>query len=214
MRCRLVASLLVASLSRAGWAADADGGPAAAPTAPDAPPADAAPPPVVAPLVVEPSPPAAPPTAPVVLAPPPVVPPLPPMGVVVEPLAPPRAATGVGPLVAGALTMFVPFVVGCGLWSTNDDALERAGTTVMVAGFAAAPWVSHGLARRWKRGAAFGAVSAAFSAATLVAMDAKDPFYAPFANRQRVPFGVFLTGAMFAGAIGVLDSFLTAGEAP
>ena len=65
----------------------------------------------------------------------------------------------------------------------------------MAAGFAAAPWVSHGLQRRWRRAAVFGGISLATSAATLAAMEAKDPFYAPYASRQRVPFGVLLTSA-------------------
>jgi hypothetical protein len=131
--------------------------------------------------------------------------------VLVEPLAPATPPNGAGPLVAGVLTAFVPFVVGCALWSNSDRGdLENAGTYVMAAGFAAAPWVSHGLQRRWKRAAVFGSVSAATSAATLIAMEAKDPFYAPYANRQRVAFGMLLTSAMFASAIGVLDSFRTA----
>jgi hypothetical protein len=143
------------------------------------------------------------------LAPPPAPAP-PPTAVLVEPLAPPRAQGSVGPLVAGVLTAFVPFVVGCALWSNSDRGdLENAGTYVMAAGFAAAPWVSHGLQRRWKRATVFGSVSAATSAATLIAMEAKDPFYAPYANKQRVAFGVFLTLAMFSSAVGVLDSFLT-----
>ena len=126
-----------------------------------------------------------------------------------------RAPTGASravrrPACRGVLTAFVPFVVGCGLWSSNDGKLENVGTYVMAAGFAAAPWVSHGLQRRWKRAAVFGGVSVATSAATLIAMEAKDPFYAPYANHQRVAFGVFLTSAMFAAALGVFDSFLTA----
>jgi hypothetical protein len=133
----------------------------------------------------------------------------PPTTVVLEPPPPPG---GAGPLVAGALTAFVPFAVGCAMWSSGSDGLEKAGTTVMAAGFAAAPWVSHGLQGRWKRAAVFGSVSVATSAATLIAMEAKDPFYAPYANHQRVAFGVFLTSALFAAALGVFDSFLIAPE--
>ena len=198
MNRRLVATLLVMGVARAGHADEpvaADPTPPPADTTP--PPADATPPPLV---------PVAPPSVePPVVAPPTVL--------LVEPLpaAPPPPPSGAGPLVAGVLTAFVPFVVGCALWSNSDRGdLEKAGTYVMVTGFAAAPWVSHGLQGRWKRGAAFGAVSAALSAATLVAMDEKDPFYAPYANRQRVPFGMLLTASMFSAAIGVLDSFLAA----
>jgi len=133
-----------------------------------------------------------------------------PAAFLVEPLAPAREPGSGAPLVAGALTAFVPFVVGCALWSQGDRGdLEKAGTFVMAAGFAAAPWVSHGLQRRWRRAAIFGAVSAATSAATLIVMEATDPFYAPHLNRQRVAFGTLLTSAMFASAIGVLDSFLS-----
>src|SRR5579863_9372157 len=109
-----------------------------------------------------------------------------------EPVSPTGAPSGAAPLVAGALTAFVPFVVGCGLWSSNGGSVEKAGTIVMASGFAAAPWVSHGLQRRWKRAAIFGSIAAANSAALLIAMEAKDPFYAPYANRQRLAFGVFL----------------------
>jgi hypothetical protein len=130
--------------------------------------------------------------------------------ILAEPLGPAREPSGGAPLVAGVLTAFVPFVVGCALWSQSDRAdLEKAGTVVMEAGFAAAPWVSHGLQRRWRRAAVFGAVSAATSAATLVVMEATDPFYAPHLNRQRVAFGTLLTSSMFASVIGVLDSFLS-----
>ncbi|HEV3031580.1 MAG TPA: hypothetical protein VG319_08035, partial [Polyangia bacterium] len=130
--------------------------------------------------------------------------------ILVEPLGPARAPSGGAPLVAGVLTAFVPFVVGCALWSQSDRTdLETAGTVIMAAGFAAAPWVSHGLQRRWRRATVFGAVSAATSAATLIVMEATDPFYAPHLNRQRVAFGTLLTSAMFASAIGVFDSFFS-----
>jgi len=120
-----------------------------------------------------------------------------------------RPSGGVGAPLAGAVTAVAPFVVGCALWanSTRPD-LERAGTYVMAAGFAAAPWVSHGLQGRWRRAAVFGALATATSAATLVAMDVKDPFNPQYVNRQRVPFGILLTSAMFTSIIGVFDSFL------
>jgi hypothetical protein len=139
-----------------------------------------------------------------------------PAAIAVEPVPPAGAPSGAAPVAAGALTAFVPFVVGCALWSSRSGTVEKAGTVVMTSGFAAAPWVSHALQRRWRRAAVFGSISAATSAATLIAMQAKDPFYAPYANRQRVAFGVFLTSALFASAVGVLDSFLSApaGDAP
>jgi hypothetical protein len=126
-----------------------------------------------------------------------------------EPEAEPRAGGGVGAPLAGALTAVVPFVAGCALWSSGTRPnLEKAGTYVMVTGFAAAPWVSHGLQRRWRRAAVFGTLATATAAATIVAMDVKDPFNPLYVNRQRVPFGMLLTSAMFASIIGVFDSFL------
>jgi hypothetical protein len=133
-----------------------------------------------------------------------------PLPLVVEAAPAPRETRAAIAPLAGTLTMLVPFAVGCALWSnsTRDD-FQKAGTVVMAAGFAAAPIVSHGLAGSWRRAAAFGSVSVATSAATLVAMELKDPFYPPFTNRQRVPFGMLLTSSLFAAAVGVFDSFRT-----
>jgi hypothetical protein len=141
-------------------------------------------------------------------APPAAIDPVPPAAAITTTPAPADARAALAPL-AGTLTLLVPFAVGCALWSNGaSERSQKAGTYVMATGFALAPVVSHGVAGRWRRAAAFGAVSAATSAATLVAMDLTDPFYAPYANRQRVPFGVLLTSAMFAAAIGVFDSFV------
>jgi len=139
------------------------------------------------------------------------LPPTPPPPLVVEAAPAPRATRDAIAPIAGTLTMLVPFAVGCALWSNGtSDELQKAGTYVMAAGFAAAPIVSHGVAGRWRRAAAFGSVSVATSAGALVAMELKDPFYPPFTNRQRVPFGMLLTSSLFAAAVGVFDSFLTA----
>jgi hypothetical protein len=191
MKRRLVSTLLVLGVARAALGAE----PELAPIAPV---------------------PAVPPQAP--LAPPPPAPIVAPPAAIIAPLAPApeHAPGGALPLVAGTLTALVPFVVGASLWSSNEISLEKAGTVFMVGGFAAAPWVSHGLARRWKRAAIFGSLSAAAAAATIITMEAKDPFVARYANRQRIAFGVFLTSAMAAAAVGLFDSFLSApaGEAP
>lgn len=196
MKWRLVAALLVSGVARAALAA-APPLQDAAPPVQDSPPLETAPPLL---RTAEPVPAAVPPRAPAPAA----------ATILVEPLAPARESTGGAPLVAGVLTAFVPFVVGCALWSQSDRAdLEQAGTFVIAAGFAAAPWVSHGLQRRWRRAAVFGGLSAATSAATLIVMEATDPFYAPHLNRQRVAFGTLLTSAMFASAIGVFDSFVS-----
>ena len=119
-----------------------------------------------------------------------------------------RAALGP---VAGALTAAAPFVAGCVLWGQNDHIeLQRTGTFVMLSGFALAPWVSHGLQGDWRRAAVFGALSTATAAATAAYMEYKDPFQPGYRNIERVPFGMLLTSALFASALGVVDSFLVA----
>jgi hypothetical protein len=160
-----------------------------------------------------PSPSPAPVSVPVPAAVPRAAPPSPAAVVVREPeptsTSTSTARAGVAAPLAGALTAVVPFIVGCALWSSSaNPERARVGTYVMATGFAAAPWVSHGLQRRWRRAGAFGALSAATSAATLVAMNAKDPFDPNYVNRQRVAFGMLLTSALFASVIGVVDSFL------
>jgi hypothetical protein len=212
---RWAATLLVLGVARA---ADAAEPPAAPPAA--APPADAAEPaaaaPAAAPAALAAEPAAEPPAvAPAALAAEPAAahPAAAPAALAAEPAAEPRRALRaahpvVAPL-AGAATAFVPFVVGCALWSSDGRPdLQAAGTYVMVAGFAAAPWVSHGVQGRWRRAAAFGSISAATSAATLIAMQVKDPFDPNYVNRQRVPFGILMSSALFAAAIGVIDSFV------
>lgn len=137
------------------------------------------------------------------LPPPPIEP------LISVPAPPPPEKKGDFAPVAGALTAFVPFVVGAAMWSADSNReLSNVGTYIMASGFAAAPWVAHGLHGRWKRAAAYGSISAALSAATLIAMEVKDPFIPEVKNRDRVPFGVLLTTAMFAGALGVIDSFV------
>ena len=141
----------------------------------------------------------------------------PPVSIVtVSPPPAPEAPSmgGVGAPLAGALALVVPFVAGSALWanSTRPD-LETAGMFTMAAGFAAAPWVSHGLQRRWRRAALFGSAATATSVATLVTMDIKDPFNPLIVNRKRVIFGVLLTSAMVVSIVGVFDSFVT-GERP
>jgi hypothetical protein len=139
--------------------------------------------------------------------------PPPPPVVLVQPLPPaPAPGSGVGPPLAGVATAVLPFVAGCVLWAENDRRdLQRTGTLLMTTGFAAAPWVSHGLQRNWRRAAIFGSISAALSAATVIAMAAEDPFNPDIKNKQRVAFGVLLTTAMFGAAVGVFESFRAAG---
>jgi len=115
---------------------------------------------------------------------------------------------------AGALTLFVPLVIGGALIAQDDDrALQRDAVRVMVAGFAAAPIVSHAVAGRWRRALVFGLASVATSAATLVAMSARDPFDPSIGNHKRLAFGFLFTASFFVGAGGVVDSFVV-GPAP
>ena len=115
---------------------------------------------------------------------------------------------------AGALTAFVPLVVGSALVAQDDNrALQRDGIRVMVAGFAAAPIVSQVIAGRWRRALVYGLASVATSAATLVAMSVRDPFDPTLKNRQRLAFGFLFTASFFIGAGGVVDSFVV-GPAP
>lgn len=116
--------------------------------------------------------------------------------------------------VAGALTLLVPLAVGGALIAHDSDrALQRDAIRVMVAGFAAAPLVSHAVAGRWRRALVFGLMSVATSAATLIAMSERDPFDPTLKNRQRLAFGFLFTASFFAGAGGVVDSFVV-GPAP
>jgi hypothetical protein len=137
--------------------------------------------------------------------------------VVIAPLTPSGSAPAVsdrravlGP-VAGAVTAAAPFVAGCVLWGQNDHrALQTTGTFVMLSGFALAPWVSHGVQGRWRRAAVFGSISTATAVATVLYMEHRDPFEPGYRNIERVPFGMLLTAALFASAVGVVDSFLVA----
>lgn len=126
---------------------------------------------------------------------------------------PPDGRAAAAP-VAGALTLIIPLLVGGALLAHDDDrALQRDAIRVMVAGFAAAPIVSHAVAGRWRRALVFGLVSAATSAATLVAMSERDPFDPSISNRKRLAFGFLFTASFFVGAGGVVDSFVV-GPAP
>ncbi|HET6281011.1 MAG TPA: hypothetical protein VFH73_08595 [Polyangia bacterium] len=112
--------------------------------------------------------------------------------------------------VAGSLTALVPLLVGSALLANDSSPhLQRDGVYVITVGFAAAPWVAHGINHRWRRALGFGLVSLATSAASLVAMEYRDPFDPSVANHERLPFGFLFTSAFFAAAVGVIDSFVT-----
>lgn len=118
----------------------------------------------------------------------------------------------VAPL-AGALTLIVPLIVGSVLVAQDDSPrVQNIGSTVMLAGFAAAPFVSHAIAGRWGRGLGFGGAALAVSAATWIVMAARDPYDPGLGNRKRLPFGFLLTASFFFGAGGVTDSFIVGPE--
>ena len=122
--------------------------------------------------------------------------------------SPPDEPRPVG-AVAGSLTALLPLIAGSLLVAQDDrPGRQRAGICIITAGFAAAPWVAHGVDRRWKRAVGFGLASLATSAATLASMAARDPFDPQLPNRQRLPFGILLTSAFFAATVGVIDSFI------
>ncbi len=112
--------------------------------------------------------------------------------------------------VAGSLTALVPLMAGSLLLADDDrPGRQHVGVYIMAAGFAAAPWVAELGNRRWKRAVGFGLFSLATSAATVIAMEERDPFEPSLPNRKRLPFGVLLTSAFFAAAAGIIDSFVT-----
>lgn len=114
---------------------------------------------------------------------------------------------------AGALVALGSLAAG-GALLAQDQRRDRQqlGTYIMLGGFAAAPWVSHGIAGRWRRALVFGLASVAASAAVWGAMRVQDPFDGYIANRDRLAFGVLFTTAFFTGGLGVVDSIVVGPE--
>ena len=122
--------------------------------------------------------------------------------------APDDARALVAPL-GGIVTLALPFIAGSLMVAQDDNpARQRDGVRLMTYGFAAAPWISHAIAGRWKRALVFGLASAAASTGTLLAMEARDPFDPTIGNHKRLAFGFFLTASFFLAAGGVADSFI------
>ena len=129
------------------------------------------------------------------------------------PVPSPQQRSLTGPL-AGALTALIPLTVGGLLWAQDDRPdLQRSGAGVMLAGFAAAPWVAEGLSGRWRRAFGFGLVSLAASTTAVITMDRGDVFNPAILNGGRLPFATALTVAFFAAAAGVIDSLVMASPA-
>jgi hypothetical protein len=137
----------------------------------------------------------------------------------VEPLVIPATVEPPGPAlaapIAGALTALLPLAVGGALVAQDDRPdRQRAGTYVVLTGFAAAPWVAHAGAGRWRRALVYGLGSLALSAGAAVAMRAEDAYNPDIVNRDRLPFTVLLTTAFFAAAAGVIDGFIVSSLDP
>ena len=122
---------------------------------------------------------------------------------------PPDDARALVAPLAGVVTLALPFIAGSLMVAQDDNpARQRDGVRLMTYGFAAAPWISHAIAGRWKRALVFGLASAAASTGTLLAMEARDPFDPTIGNHKRLAFGFFLTASFFLAAGGVADSFI------
>ncbi|HEX2661118.1 MAG TPA: hypothetical protein VHU40_22715 [Polyangia bacterium] len=123
--------------------------------------------------------------------------------------APPEDGRELAAPLAGVATAVLPFIAGSLMVAQDDNpARQRDGVRLMTYGFAAAPWVSHAVAGRWKRALVFGLASVAASTATLLAMEARDPFDPAIGNRKRLAFGFLFTASFFLAAGGVADSFV------
>ena len=110
-------------------------------------------------------------------------------------------------LILGTLTAVAPLVAG-GLLLAHDDSphLQTTGLIVMASGFAAAPWVAHGVQGSWRNAAIYGGISLALSAGTVAAMEASDAFDPHVGNRPRIPMKILLPLAMGSSVVGVVMS--------
>jgi hypothetical protein len=116
-----------------------------------------------------------------------------------------------GAIGAGVLTGSL--AIGGALYARDSDpAAQRRGLYLIGAGLALAPWVSHGVDRRWRRAVAFGLVSLATTGATLAESERAHIFDPTVGSRNLTPFIALLTAAVFGSAIGVADSFVESGR--
>lgn len=133
-------------------------------------------------------------------------------------VAPSARADGPDPAIAfalGAATVLAGFVVGGTLMATNQGnaAKAEAGWFAIESGFTVAPLVSHAVVDEWARGAAFAAIPAATTLATvpvfLVDGAAVEHGTLP---EQRVMWGLFC-GGLAGSMAGVIDSVFSPGRA-
>ena len=115
---------------------------------------------------------------------------------------------------AGLATAVVPLAVGGGIVagaSKEDVASLRAGVHVIAVGLALAPWVSHLIAREWKRAAAFGVVPIAMMVVAIGVFEGQDLAIDGGNYGWRILFGGAIALELIATGIGLADS-LAAGE--
>ena len=110
-------------------------------------------------------------------------------------------------LILGTATAVAPLIAG-GVLMAHDDSphLQRTGLIVMVSGFAAAPWVAHGVEGSWRNAALYGGISLALSAGTVAAMETSNAFDPHVGNRARIPMKILLPLAMGSSVLGVVMS--------
>jgi len=117
-------------------------------------------------------------------------------------------------LSAGLVTAIVPMAVGGGVTALNDDpGMRRAGIDTMCVGWAIAPFVSHAVAREWKRAAIFSAVPVAAAAVAIGLLEGSRPddLLGSGTPPPRVAFVAALAFEVLASGVGLIDS-LMAGE--
>jgi len=114
-------------------------------------------------------------------------------------------------LVAGVASALVPLAVGGGIAasaSVDDQPTRRAGMHVIAAGFAIAPFVSHFVAREWKRGLVFGALPLACSVAAITIMELEPGTIDLGTPASRISYGALLAASILFSTAGLVDSFM------
>jgi hypothetical protein len=111
-------------------------------------------------------------------------------------------------LAAGVATALVPLAVGGGMLSAEGatTAMKEAGATVAVAGLALAPFVSHAVAREWRRAIYFSVLPVGAAAGTIALAFAKSELLTNSDRSWQVGFAVMFGAALFSSAGGLVDS--------
>jgi hypothetical protein len=113
---------------------------------------------------------------------------------------------------AGLAMALVPMAIGGGIVAsasnTDDAERRRAGVHVIGAGLALAPWVSHLIAREWKRAAVFGSVAVALFGGVVAVFEGYDIAHDGGNYGSRFVFGAALALELVAAGVGLADSLL------